>query len=541
MSQTATQWKGGLMKTLGCAAFLLLCYVFSADAQQVYEGCQTPPSTFRNMWYIDPVNGKTATAGGNGSKASPWSSLEAVFQTTTGYSYPLLTTAPYRNSAGFVPGPNAGPIAPGDEILLMSGNYGAVSVGQYKAPINNSSFVTIAAAPGQTPVFTSLTVSASSGFVFSEIKAQSLETAEHEAAIITVGDQGASYPTSNIVLTNMSVSAADPSVYSTWTQAQWAANTRTGINLVGSSNGVDTTCVSITNSHITANHFGVEMMANNSLLSGNEIDHFGDDAVDYAASNIAMTKNYVHDALNFNIGAHMDAFQGYAGKPVAPATYYQFNNVLIDSNTIIDQVDPNLPYPTWLDGIDDYSFGTVAYNNATITNNVIVSSSDDGIVFINLTNSIIANNTVVQDELAGENGVPFITIPPTTAGFTNANVRVFNNLGSGLNMQSQDPTITADHNVFMIGAGGAVIFWFADGVGTYIGKPGTYGNANIIDTSGAPGEFVDFSPSTLTYNLMLQSTAQAIGAATATGAPSLDMLGVARTSPYAAGAYGYPQ
>ena len=43
-----------------------------------------------------------------------------------------------------------------------------------------------------------------------------------------------------------------------------------------------------------------------------------------------MTNNYIHDALNFNIGAHMDAFQGYAGTAVAPAKYYQFNNVLID-------------------------------------------------------------------------------------------------------------------------------------------------------------------------------------------------------------------
>ena len=41
-------------------------------------------------------------------------------------------------------------------------------------------------------------------------------------------------------------------------------------------NGLNTTCISITNSHIFANHLGVEMMANNSLLGGNEIDHFGE-------------------------------------------------------------------------------------------------------------------------------------------------------------------------------------------------------------------------------------------------------------------------
>ncbi len=529
------------MKTLTCAVILLFCDVFPADAQRVYSGCLTPPSTFGNVWYVDPIHGWTAAAGGDGSKASPWNSLEAVFQATTGYNYPLLTTAPYRNAYGYVPGPNAGPIEPGDEVLLMSGNYGAVSVGQYKAPVNNPSFVTIAAAPGQTPVFTSLTVSGSSGFVFSGIKVQSLQTVQYQAPIVNVGDQGASYPTSNIVLTNMNVSAADPSVYATWTQAQWTANTRVGISAIGSNNGANTTCVSITNSHITANHFGAEMMANNSLLSGNEIDHFGDDAVNYAASNIAMTRNYVHDALNFNIGAHMDAFQGYAGSAVAPATYYQFNNVLIAGNTIIDRVDPNLRFPIWLDGIDDYSAGIAAYNNVFVVNNVIVTSSGNGIVFGNLTNSIIANNTLIPDGI--ETGFPFITIQPTTAGFTDAYLRVFNNLTSGLNMQSQDPTITADHNVVMTGAGGPLIFWYIKGVGTYIGKPGTYGNANLIDGCGTACEFgAGYSPSTFTYNLMLQANAPAIGAGSATGAPSLDILGDERTTTQEdAGAYSYPQ
>jgi len=115
------------MKTLGCTVILLLSYVFPAVAAQVYNGCAEPPATFRSVWYIDPVNGKTAAAGGNGSQAHPWNSLSAVTNAVTGYSYPLLSTAPYRhlNAAGtayvFATGSGAGPIKPGDEILLMSG------------------------------------------------------------------------------------------------------------------------------------------------------------------------------------------------------------------------------------------------------------------------------------------------------------------------------------------------------------------------------------------------------------------------------------
>ena len=76
------------MNTLGRSVILLVCYVFPASAQQVFHDCATPPSTFRNVWYIDPVNGKTQAAGGNGSQAHPWNSLQAVFATVTGYAYP---------------------------------------------------------------------------------------------------------------------------------------------------------------------------------------------------------------------------------------------------------------------------------------------------------------------------------------------------------------------------------------------------------------------------------------------------------------------
>ena len=44
----------------------------------------------------DALETKTQAAGGNGSLAHPWNSLQAMFSTETGYAYPLLTTTPYR-------------------------------------------------------------------------------------------------------------------------------------------------------------------------------------------------------------------------------------------------------------------------------------------------------------------------------------------------------------------------------------------------------------------------------------------------------------
>ena len=184
------------MKTLGYAVILLLCFAIPAHAAQVYSGCAAPPSTFRHVWYFDPVHGKTQAAGGNGSQATPWNNLQALVQAEPGYSFPLLTTAPYRQvpvpgqPAVTKTGPNAGPIAPGDEILLMSGNYGDVWHQRFeRAAISNSDFVTVAAAPGQTPVLTSLFVGETNKWVFSGLKVQSLQPAARSGnALVAVKD-----------------------------------------------------------------------------------------------------------------------------------------------------------------------------------------------------------------------------------------------------------------------------------------------------------------------------------------------------------------
>jgi hypothetical protein len=169
-----------MKKTLYYAVIVLLGCPLPTHAANVYTGCAVPPSTFGHVWYFDPVHGKTAEAGGKGSQAAPWNNLQALVRAETGYSFPLLTTAPYRQvpvpgqPAVTKTGPNAGPIQPGDEILLMSGNYGGVSVGGLPVEVSNSAFVTVAAAPGQTPVLTSLFVGETNKWVFNGLKVQSL-------------------------------------------------------------------------------------------------------------------------------------------------------------------------------------------------------------------------------------------------------------------------------------------------------------------------------------------------------------------------------
>ena len=48
-----------------------------AQAAELYPGCAQPGPTGK-VWWVDPVNGKSPAAGGDGSQTAPWSSLPGI-------------------------------------------------------------------------------------------------------------------------------------------------------------------------------------------------------------------------------------------------------------------------------------------------------------------------------------------------------------------------------------------------------------------------------------------------------------------------------
>jgi hypothetical protein len=500
------------------------------------------------------VNGKSPAAGGKGSLISPWNSLSGVLDgrwsntgfSVPGYTRPLLSSVPYQhivNGAHVDVADQIGnpPIQPGDAIYLMSGNYGDTYIGAFDAPTANSDWVTVKAGLGQTPVFTTLLISRTNKWLFEAIKVQSLlGTNGNTNPLIFISDQGASYPTTDIVFDNIEASSADPSATTGWTQAQWKTNARSGFYTEGSAgsgtNGQPyTTCVSLNNSHIHDVYVGVGVFSNQTVVTGAQIDHFAADALDYGANNLAITKNYIHD--NFTIDAnHEDAMQGQNG-PLAPGVAYNhFSNILIDSNTIVRQTDPNLQFESYLQGIDAFDED---WTNMTVTNNVVITSACYGITFSSIHNSLIAGNTVAEDGLVSTPGcVAAIEVGGAThEGPVSSTTAIRNNLTSRLAIDTRDIGFTVDHNVAMC-CNPPEIGWYVNGVVQYLTKPGTYANGNVIDTGGANAEFDNFNPSSMAYNVMLKATAQAVGAGTA-GSPAVDILGAPRLIP-AAGAYSFP-
>ena len=158
-----------------------------------------------------PSTARRRPTGGNGSQTAPWNSLQSVLsaRVPAGYTRPLLSSVPYPHVADgkrvYVADQlGAPPVQPGDTIRLMSGNYGDIGIGDYKQQVVNPSFVTLEAAPGQTPVFSTLYIRSTNKWVFKGIKVQSLwGTNNNRLSLVTVVDQGAAFPTTDIIFQNM--------------------------------------------------------------------------------------------------------------------------------------------------------------------------------------------------------------------------------------------------------------------------------------------------------------------------------------------------
>jgi hypothetical protein len=468
---------------------LLTMFENPARAAGVYSGCAAPSSSFV----------KTFTA------------------TPTTFSS-ILNTA-----------------AAGDVIYLNSGAYGAVSISDKKY----SQFLTIKASSGQTPVFSSLTVNSVSHMVF---------------AGLTINGNGARSKSPGGILVNLASSNnivfESNIVESTSSAFPWKAETtdETAIDAsIAPSDGVNASqddCVALNGNQIKNVFNGIYVGGDqvgtdgqNYMVADNTIDHFAGDGIDHSVTNIIIQGNHITNALDIcgSQCIHNDAIQGWNWEDKSGITN---KNVVIDSNYIQSQTVTNLPLAVALQGIDIFDG---FWENVSITNNIVLLSSNTGISIAGVNGLHIINNTVMDIPLNGVaqavaywmySGATWITAGGTThEGGTTSNVIVRNNIApliaasapasgncpitEAFCSSTANPNVEQDHNLSLVQT--------------------KYTAANL---------FVTFDTSTAQYNLELKGTAAtdpAIGTGSASLMPSTDFLGHARSaSSPDLGAYGVP-
>jgi parallel beta-helix repeat protein len=429
------------------------------SAGTVYTGCAAP-TTPKHIYYSDPVNGSMAN---DGSQAHPWGSLSAIV------------------AAGKLPPATGATVAAGDQIILLSGDHGSLSLNNAA----NSDFISIQAAPGQTPILGGITIYGGSHWAFSGLTIQNLNNGGYVFGVRYTGD--------NFIFTDGTI-LSQPDV-SNWTQADWRQKA-----LYSAVNGQGN-CLAITNNAIRNVAFAVGVGGSNVLVRGNTIDHFGDDGIDFAQgtgtgtiSNIEISRNIITNNLNIGDNNHNDGIQGWVLNGTTGS------NVLIDSNLVIAQTDPALPWASTMQGISEFDG---AWDGIQITNNVVIATAYHGIALYGAHNSTIINNTVFGNFVAANGDVNETWIGVfNNGGSPPVNVVVRNNISSILSLVGTG--VTADHNVL---------------------------------TTNPQTNFVQFNRATFQYDLHPAPGSVELGYGSSQLAPAYDITGAQRVPPITAGAY----
>ena len=430
-----------------------------------------------HSFYVDPIHGSMS---GDGSLAHPWHTLQEVI------------------SANLINGvdPTKGVVHAGDAIYLLDGDEGPVTISKWTGAFNNTSFITIAAYPGAHPVIDRLIVQYSSYWNF-----YGLTIASDSPNILAQLDND------NHIIFNRNTLYSQPDV-TKWTPQDWIASAPAiAIDFTGSQ-------ATIINNTIKNVRNGAYINGDNINFSYNTIDAFADDALDFAVSTSLIHQNTItnHYPLLLD-GNHNDGMQGWTVNGAVNS------NVTIDANIVIassgsDVADGIPAIPTGVGGsvMQGISIFDGIWNHVVVTNNLVEADAYHGIGMYGLSDSLIANNTVITETSNSQLGL-WIGVFASKTGALPVNVVVRNNIASQFNLSNDG--VFEDHNISLSVANSPTGWQPYAGV-TYVADPKTL--------------FVFYDPIAEHYNFRLLSSSFAVGSGNANGAPNYNILGIKRQS-----------
>ncbi len=450
---------------------LLVCAPLEAQTGSNPIGCAVPKRPV-HIYYVDPING---SMNGDGSAQRPWSTLAAVV------------------SAGLINGQNkaSGVVHAGDLIYLLSGDHGSVNLSQYTGSFVNTDFITVQAAPGNTPVLEQLIATGIAKWVFRGLTITNPNGPANASSVFL-----SRFSACNNILFDRNTIYSQANV-NNWTPSDWAALSFRGL-------AIDANSATVTNNIVKNVLTGIGVSGDGVIFRGNVVDYFADDGIDFQTSNSILQYNVVTNHYGqWNNGGHHDGMQGWT------LTSDVYSNVLIDSNFILASTGayPAIPQPTGLG--DDYLQGLSIFDgdwsNLTVTNNVVGACAYDGLSLYGIANSVIENNTVINVG-SDPDALTWLKVG-AQPGYPVTNVTVRNNIANTFQLDRSGGVVD-DHNLT-----------FNNGYDNMWSKVST--NLFVADPTTV---FVQYHPATSTFDFNLIKGSPAIGAGTATNAPTLDIL-----------------
>jgi hypothetical protein len=381
------------------------------------------PEVTGNIFYIDPINGSPE---GDGSAANPWRSLQEVIEGEMIECY-RHSEANNANSELEVVHEGA-PVKGGDKLVLRSGYHGYIKLNYFIF----KDWLTITAEKDHTPVLAQFRIEGAFEKIYLKnltVLKESYQGDENywEVEVLNRNNNSCVYLCSSsfwgkgsrVKLNGLRVKTAENT--SSWTAADWVEKSASGINLRSVQN------VEIINCTIENVKHGlcIEYFSDHSVAVNNTINNYSADGSRLISNDVLFANNTITNCYKVDDN-HDDAIQSYTRGEDLSAGTGVLSDVIIRGNLIIgtpDRENPLAGNPQGIGCFDGF------FENWVVENNVVITDHYHGISFYGMRNSMIVNNTVI-DQVPGNNTCPWIVINPHKDGTESENCIIANNIVS---------------------------------------------------------------------------------------------------------------
>jgi hypothetical protein len=371
-----------------------------------------PAATF----HCDPVKGRPD---GDGSAARPWRTIEEAI---------AAKRIQIRDAKGSPSDPKA-PVKPGDTILLRSGWHGVIRI---PGGVNDA-FVTIAAAPGQTPQVGWIAIDGGrkwkvKGLTVSPSLAPT-PLRKVPSNLVMLGERGDAACAELVVEDCFVYSVLDAS---RWTAKDWMETASSGIWL-----GRNGTGHVARNNYVLNTRFGINLCAPGVLCEGNVVTDFSADGIRVTRDGQVVQYNVVK---NIFVSAadgdknHDDGIQAF----LFNKGWGTLRDVTVRGNLILSRERDDLPFPAGMQGIGFFDGPLV---NFTVERNVVMVNHWHGITLGDAQGCTIRENACYSRW--GGRARPWICLGQKRKQAKGNTVR--DNLAHTFNFKA-DPEVKAERN-----------------------------------------------------------------------------------------------
>jgi len=399
-------------------------------------------SVLAKDFYIDPVNGSDNNSG---SQASPWRSLQHLFQEgkieTRNWNTPS-----YNDNAILIPKNSGAPVKPGDTIYLMSGNYGTLTISRHY----NTDDIFITALAGHTPRFNYIYIYAASQWVLDGLQVTPEWTStpncynnasKGKSPIICIESHNYFGPSRDITLKNSHIrSVANIDGFS---PDDWVEQTRAGMTIRFAER------VKVEGNTFLNVAGGASLHASpRAEFNNNRIVNFSGDGIRIIGAHHSVVEgNMIKNAYlgRSTQSFHYDGIQHWSTNENGQASATAITEgVKLKNNTIIAYENPNTPnlVKQNLQGIGAFD-GRM--NNWEITNNTVIVDHWHGITLNGISNSVVTNNLISNLNDASNRGST-MRISPSKRGSPATNVVVRCNISEKISIDRSGINITSENN-----------------------------------------------------------------------------------------------